>query len=92
MSFILYIIIQFIMYSIFIFMVHYVFHYIKDNYTTKKYVNLDKHSKEKYQEMMNQIESQHSMIPFQSSTPFSKEQSKYLQDSLLDVLKTEGGI
>lgn len=102
MSFIFYVILQFILYSILIFLVHTVFHYIKDNYTTQKEVNLVKIQQEQYKDMMQHLDR----IKMQDTNirPFSDQEdrmtlyqdpqmdTRFLEDSLIDVLIQEGGL
>lgn len=81
-------------------MVHHVFHYIKDNYTTKKEYDIYEIQSRKYQEMIDQIEAKNKTQQQQQPTNSMNtmiladpiQQSKYLEDSLLDVLKEEGAI
>lgn len=100
MSFIFYVILQFILYSIFIFLVHTVFHYIKDNYTTKKEVNLVKIQQEQYKDMMKHLDKikyqenpgpdPDQMILYGMPQPY--QDTRFLEDSLIDVLIQEGGL
>lgn len=84
---------QFVFYSLFIYMVHHVFHYIKENYTTKKEYDVYEIQSRKYQEIMNQIEAKNKMDSGgELILADPVQQSKYLEDSLLDVLKEEGAI
>jgi len=106
MSFIFYVILQFILYSIFIFLVHTVFHYIKDNYTTQKEVNLVKIQQEQYKDMMQHLDRIKMQDPGgMNIRPFSDQDqeqmilyqdpqmdTRFLEDSLIDVLIQEGGL
>lgn len=91
MSFFTYIILQFIFYSIFIFLVHTVFHYIQDNYTTKKEVDLVKIQQDHYKNILNEIEN----IKYNqelSPNQMILHNPVNLENSLLDVLMEEDAI
>lgn len=78
-------------------MVHTVFHYVKDNYTTKKEYDLVKIQSDHYKNIMEEIQNikyQETMLPSATDhqmilhDPYSKS----LETSLLDVLMEEGGL
>lgn len=101
MPFLLYIILLFLFYILLMFFIHTIFHYIKNNYTTKKEVNLANIQQKKYQELAEFMKHQtphqipHDIKLFSNSTNleiiphqsgFSQTESRYLEDSLLQVL------
>ena len=98
MSFILYIFLLFLFYALLMFFIHTIFHYIKNNYTTKKELNLANIQQKKYQEIAEYIHQRQTTHPPEEklfsnnlqldvvSNSLSHTEAKYLEDSLLQVL------
>lgn len=88
MNYLIYVIGLFIFYSIFIYMIHYIYYYMKENYISNTKIDVFEIQKKKYQEVIDVLSSKQ---PIQEITVQQNEKNsyQYLQDSLLDVLNEE---